>query len=133
MPKTFEIYADEAWTHSTPPPNRYWCFFGGIMGRSTDLDRLDTALRAVMTNHGIKGEAKWNKLSATNLSCYKDLVGVLVSHLKQNNIKYRQMFVDRSYVWNPPPCEPKPTELEREIPTSADLRHLNGRSGVSRK
>ncbi|CAA7613454.1 hypothetical protein MCP1_120001 [Candidatus Terasakiella magnetica] len=40
MPKTYEIYADEAWTHCNPPLNRYWCFFGGIMGRSEDLEQF---------------------------------------------------------------------------------------------
>lgn len=50
-----EIYADEAWTHGGLPPNRYWCFFGGIMGLAPDLDRLDTELRAIKA----VGQARW--------------------------------------------------------------------------
>lgn len=85
------------------------------MGRSTELDRLDTALRAVIAKHGIKGEAKWNKLSAANLNCYKELVDTLMSHMKVDGIKYRQMFLDRSYVWKPLPGEPNPKDLDTQF------------------
>ena len=98
MPTVYEIYADEAWTHGGEPPNRYWCFYGGILGEQSASDRLDTEIRDILRNRNVRGEVKWSKLSAQNIDCYKELIDCLFRHIRSGNIKYRQMFLDRSYV-----------------------------------
>lgn len=112
MPEIYEIYADEAWTHCNPPLNRYWCFYGGILGRAADLDRFDTALRAIKKKNNVKSEVKWSKLKEDNISCYKEMVDELMLYLRSGSIKYRQMFLDRAFVRIPEPGEPPITELD---------------------
>ena len=97
MTLKYEIYADEAWTHNTPPPNRYHYFFGGIFGKESDLDKLHQDLSKVLLKHGVRGEVKWSKTCEKNILCYKELVDCLKIHILSGNIKYRQMFKDRSY------------------------------------
>lgn len=115
MSESYEIYADEAWVHCNPPLNRYWCFFGGILGRSADLDRLDTSLRDIKSKHGIHSEVKWKKLSSSNIDCYKEMVDSLIMYLANGSIKYRQMFVDRSYVIKRQPTEDSPSEIDTQF------------------
>jgi len=101
MTVIYEIYADEAWTHSSLPLNRYWCFFGGIFGQQCDLDRLDTSIRKIRQKYNLKSEIKWKSISAQNINCYKELVSCLFSYIESNQIKYRQFFTDLSYIWVP--------------------------------
>ncbi|AVF46216.1 DUF3800 domain-containing protein [Acinetobacter nosocomialis] len=93
----YQVFADESWTHSSPPLNRYHCFFGGIFGLEQDIDRLDYELRQIAKKHCINTEIKWAKISPTYLNCYKELVDCLAKHILSGKIKYRQMFKDRSY------------------------------------
>jgi hypothetical protein len=105
---TYEIYADEAWTHGGEPPNRYHCFFGGIFGETSSLDRLDTELRSTMARHRLErgpgaaphrpAEVKWKHLSANNHALYRDLVHVLSRYLEAGQVRYRQLFCDRALV-----------------------------------
>lgn len=93
-----EIYADEAWTHQNDP-RRYHTFFGGILGTSAELDRFDQALQKVIASHGLEGEIKWSKLSSANFDGYSSLIsGPFAEFVAADRIKYRQMFLDRSYV-----------------------------------
>lgn len=92
------IYADEAWTHESPPLNRYHNFFGGIMGEEKYIDRLITHLERIKQRHNCpKIEIKWSNLDSRNIEMYKELVGCLAEHITAGHIKYRQMFKDRSY------------------------------------
>lgn len=97
-PEIYEIFADEAWTHSAPPLRRYWCFLGGVFGSMADLDRLDKGLKQVKSRFGYRAEAKWAKITLDNLSCYKALVDCFFDHLENHELRYRQLFLDRSYV-----------------------------------
>lgn len=54
MAKVWEIAADEAFTHQTPPLNRYWCFFGGVCGSEAVLDRLEKRLENVVATFGCR-------------------------------------------------------------------------------
>ncbi len=101
MGRIYEIFADEAWTHGGHPLNRYWCFHGGIFGPQSSLDRLEKNLETIINRWGIAGEVKWSKLSLKNIDCYKELVDCLVDSVRNDDIKYRQVFLDRSYVWQP--------------------------------
>ncbi len=111
MATTYEIYADEAWTHGGEPPNRYWRIYGGIFGVQSNLDRLDTRLRSVIAAYGVRGEVKWGKLNAINYDCYVHLANLIFDEIEEGNVKYRQMFLDRSYVWVPKRGDPEETEL----------------------
>ncbi|MBD2791240.1 DUF3800 domain-containing protein [Xenorhabdus szentirmaii] len=93
----YQIFADEAWTHGTPPPNRYHCFFGGIMGLESNIDSLQTALMRVRTRFDILQEVKWSNVSPKNELYYIALIDCLKHYILNNDIKYRQMFRDRSF------------------------------------
>ena len=111
MTNIYEIYADEAWTHGGEPPNRYWCFFGGIFGSESSLERLNTELKKIKAANNIKGEVKWTNVAERNLSCYKEMVDCLCSHIRTSDIRYRQQFSDRALVRIPLPGEPAVTDL----------------------
>src|SRR5208337_5428505 len=93
----YEISADEAWTHTSLPLNRYWCFFGGIFGPEADCDRLETALRAIVAADRLRGEVKWSSVTGRNLASYKRLVDQFFDHLGNYHLTYRQIFLDRAY------------------------------------
>ncbi|MGJ0628030.1 DUF3800 domain-containing protein [Xenorhabdus bovienii] len=93
----YQIFADEAWTHGTPPPNRYHCFFGGIMGLESNIDSLQTALMRVKSHFDILQEVKWSNVSPKNELYYIALIDCLKHYILNNDIKYRQMFRDRSF------------------------------------
>ena len=97
-PKIYEIFADEAWTQNSIPLRRYWCFLGGIFGEQAELDRLDKILKAVKAKHGNHSEAKWGKITADRLPCFMEMVDCFARFVTEHNIKYRQLFYDRSYV-----------------------------------
>lgn len=111
MVEIYEIYADESWTHGGVPQNRYWRIFGGIFGKQSDLDRLDTELRHAIARHGLRGEVKWGHISAANLGAYIELVDILFQSIERGEAKYRQMFLDRSFVRVPRHDEAKESEL----------------------
>ena len=94
----FIIYADEAWTHNSPPLNRYHNFFGGIFGEEKYIDKLTHDLLKIKSNHKCPNiELKWSNLDEKNVCMYKDLIECLSNHILSGRIRYRQMFKDRSY------------------------------------
>lgn len=93
----YQLFADEAWTHNSQPLGRYHYFFGGIFGLESDLDRLDSELRKIVKKHNVKTEIKWSKISPNHMDCYKEMIDCLADFILNHNIKYRQMFKDRSY------------------------------------
>ncbi len=102
----YEICADEAWTHGGDPPNRYWCFFGGLFGPEPDLDRLESRLNKVVARHGNRREVKWKNVSDPTEALYKELVDELLESLRLLRLKYRQVFLDRMFVYVPPQGTP---------------------------
>ena len=94
----YEIYADEAWTHGGTPATRYFCFYGGIIGLTPALDRLDAELRKITAAHGANGEAKWSNLSTKSEPYFRELVQCLCRHLSAGGVRYRQLFCDRAIV-----------------------------------
>jgi len=115
LPSVYDLYADEGWTHSSPPLRRYWCFYGGVFGPEAALDRLDTALLAVIRRFGLRGEVKWSNLSEQNVECYISLVDTFFDVLRKEDIRYRQMFLDRSFVWLPQHGATPVSELESQF------------------
>ena len=108
----YQIFADEAWTHGTPPPNRYHCFFGGILGSESDVDRLQTELTKIKMRNGITQEVKWSNVSPENVTYYRELIDCFKYHILNHDIKYRQMFRDRAYHPVHDPAQPPQTELD---------------------
>jgi hypothetical protein len=108
----YEISADEAWTHTSQPPNRYWCFFGGVFGPESSCDRLETSLRAIVAAKKLRGEIKWSSVTDQNIQCYKLLVDTFFTHIENGNLVYRQMFLDRSFVHIPSPNDPPLSPLD---------------------
>ena len=94
----YEIHADEAWTHNGNPLKRYWCFIGGLFGSVGDLDRLDKQLRLLKLDHGIESEVKWSKITVDRLPGYTAFIDCVFDFLWKHEIRYRQIFLDRSYV-----------------------------------
>lgn len=95
----YEIFADEAWTQSSEPLRRYWCFLGGIFGSVEDLDRLDKILKNSKAKSGIQKEIKWTRLKASNVEGYKLFVSDFFEALYNlKTLRYRQMFLDRSFI-----------------------------------
>ena len=86
MSETFEIFADEAWTHNNPSSlGRYWCFLGGVLGTSKDMDRLHKILAKVKDNHGLKSEIKWKNINAENVDVYKELASCFFTFLNDKD------------------------------------------------
>lgn len=94
----FIIYADEAWTHNSPPLSRYHNFFGGIFGEEKYIDKLSAELSKIKSNHNCpRIEIKWSNLDEKNFEMYKALIQCVSNHILSGRIRYRQMFKDRSY------------------------------------
>ena len=101
MGRTYELCADEAWTHNNPPLNRYHCFIGGLFGERPDIDRLETNLFEIIQAHRYPLEVKWSNVSPEWLTLYKELTDTFFAHLTNSDIRYRQVFRDRSYIHVP--------------------------------
>lgn len=112
MPRTYEIYADESWTHGSVPRNRYWCFLGGIFGTESQLSKLEAALKEVKASCGYKLEVKWANISEKDTPVYHHLLDTFFQHISENDIKYRQLFLDRKYVRILRPGEARQSDLD---------------------
>jgi Protein of unknown function (DUF3800) len=114
MSRIYELCADEAWTHGGNPPNRYWCFFGGIFGLESDLSALESALKAIIISAGHKIEVKWSNVSQAGIPVYKKLLDEFFRHLQTKDIAYRQLFLDRMFVYVPQANQPEQTNLDTQ-------------------
>ena len=115
MPSIYEICGDEAWTHTNGALNRYLCFFGGLLCLENEADRLETDLRRVLGRRGHRQEIKWSNLSPIHLSIYKELVDLLFDHLLSRQVRFRQIFLDRQFVYIPPVGEPAVSDLDLQF------------------
>lgn len=100
MPDVYELCADEAWTHGGLPLNRYWCFFGGVFGSESDIDRLEQNLKSdrVFFSSGNR-EIKWTNLNNDNIDDYAFILDQFFDYMNRYDIIYRQMFLDRMFVY----------------------------------
>ncbi len=112
MSRIYEICADEAWTHSSNPQNRYWCFFGGVFGLESDLGKIETRLRDKLAQTSYRREVKWANVSAADLPTYINLVDEFFQCLEDYPVVYRQIFLDRSFVYVPESTEENRTDLD---------------------
>lgn len=94
----YSIYADEAWTHSEDDPNaRYWNFFGAFAGESADINALNKDLNRI---YQFKNEIKWTNLDKYNIPIVKKMVDTVFLYLEEKKIFYRQLFMDKKYMYN---------------------------------
>lgn len=115
MPRIYELCADEAWTHGSTPPNRYWCFFGGVFGLEADLGRLESALLRVRGTVKRPMEVKWSNVSKQSLPLYCELVDEFFRMLKELPIHYRQIFLDRANVVTAVGGTLQPSDLDTQF------------------
>jgi hypothetical protein len=113
--RIYEICADEAWTHQNPPLKRYHCFIGGLLGLKEDIDRLESVLYDAITFHKYPLEVKWANVSPEWLQFYKELVDVFFVQLTNFDLRYRQVFLDRTYIHLPSSGNAIQTDLDREF------------------
>jgi hypothetical protein len=133
MALIYEICGDESWTHTSPPLNRYWCFFGGLFALQNDADRLETELQQCLVKQNHRNEIKWGKLSIQNLSLYKELVDIFFDNLQKHELKYRQVFLDRACVHVPSLGDPLLSDLDIQFRICYQfLKHSFGLSYMPR-
>ena len=115
MSTQYEVFIDEAWTQSSKPLKRYWCFYGGIFGTQGSLDALEKKLDASAKRHGLRTEVKWGHISQDSFDAYVEFVDLLLTSVGDGDIKYRQVFLDRSYVWIPQHSEEALGDLDSQF------------------
>ena len=98
--KQYQILADEGWTHTETPPNRYHHFFVSLFAPSDTISLLERNLKECNENfiYPHRNEIKWSKLNARFFEDYKRLIDTFFDFWERNDeLKYRQMFMDRKY------------------------------------
>lgn len=86
------IYCDE----SVCDGKYFTDFFGGVLVRNTDYDRVKDALDAKKNEVNLKGEIKWIKVTENYLDKYKQMMDLFFSFIKDNRLKVRIMFRETS-------------------------------------
>lgn len=108
----YEICADEAWTHHSLPLNRYWCFFGGLLGELHHQEELESRLCELADARGYRGEIKWQNVSTQTLEIYQDLLDVVFEFIRSGKLRYRQTFLDRRFKYLPKLGDAELSELD---------------------
>jgi len=101
--KQYQILADEGWTHTEIPPNRYHHFFVSLFAPSDIISLLEKKLKECNDNfkYPHKNEIKWSRLNARFFEDYKNLIDTFFDFWERNDeLKYRQMFMDRKYEYS---------------------------------
>lgn len=86
------IYCDE----SVSDGKYYTDFFGGVLVRNTDFDKIREALETKKKELNLKGEIKWVKVTGNYLEKYKQMMDIFFSFIKENYLKVRIMFRETS-------------------------------------
>lgn len=86
------IYCDE----SVSDGKYYTDFFGGVLVRNTDFDKIREALDTRKQDLNLKGEIKWIKVTENYLDKYMQMMDLFFSFIKENRLKVRIMFRETS-------------------------------------
>ncbi len=87
----------------------------------SDLNQFAIALkqnfvRSVASINGLRGEIKWSAVTTRNIDTYRRLSDVFFQEIAENDLTYRQVFLDRSYVRVPNPEDTStPTALDTQF------------------
>jgi len=88
------IYTDESVSRGAFYSN----FYGGVLVRSTDLDRLRKELEEIKSEVGFGGEVKWSKVTGPFLPRYRALMDAFFDRVEKDQIKVRVMFTQNVHV-----------------------------------
>jgi hypothetical protein len=89
----FVVYCDES-RHDRPETHRFMAI-GGLWVPALDKPDLTRALQRLRNSVGLRGEAKWQKVSFSHLAGYQYLVDFFFEH---PSLQYRVIVVDQSRV-----------------------------------
>ena len=82
------LYCDES-----SDKGRYFSnFYGGGLLRASDRQAIEAELDSVKKENGLKGEAKWTKISEYNEASYINFVDAVFSFVESGQLKLRIMF-----------------------------------------
>ena len=84
----YVIYCDE----SDSKGKFYSDFYGGLLIRSTDLERVTQALQQKKQALNLNNELKWQRITANYLEKYREMVELFFTFIKDGTIKVRIMF-----------------------------------------
>lgn len=89
--RQFEIYCDESGQElfKTRKDGDNFALIGGIWVRAECRAEIKMAIRELRQEHGIHGEAKWNRVSERALAFYKELVDLFF----ESELRFRVMVV----------------------------------------
>lgn len=82
------IYCDESVSNG----KYYTDFFGGVLVRNKDYDKIRETLDVKKQELNLKGEIKWVKVTENYLEKYKQIMDYFFSFIKENSLKVRIMF-----------------------------------------
>lgn len=94
----FEIYCDESHGDllASKNPKARFLVIGGLWIEANERQRLKDDIHKLRSSHRIRGEFKWNKVSAPDLRFYEELLELFISH--GNRLRFRCIAVDPSKV-----------------------------------
>lgn len=94
MSAEYIIYADESIKQG-----RYFSnFYGGVLVRSRDVDRVRGLLDAKKTELHCFGEVKWERVTSNYLEKYQSLINTFFDLVQQDIVKVRIMFTQNAIV-----------------------------------
>jgi len=93
MSREYIIYADE----SVARGMYYSNFYGGLLVRSADLNRVVDTLTQEKEHLHFFGELKWQKVSSNYLEKYIGFTDALFNLIREDHIKIRIMFTQNRY------------------------------------
>jgi len=82
------LYCDES-----SDKGRYFSnFYGGGLLRASDRQAIEAELSSVKQENGLRGEAKWTKISEYNEAAYIKFVDTIFDFVESGHLKIRLMF-----------------------------------------
>lgn len=86
------IYCDE----SVSVGEFYSNFYGGVLVKNKDFDKVNKALEDKKAGLNLFGEIKWTKVTAPYLDKYKQMMDLFFQFVGQHKLKMRVMFHGRA-------------------------------------
>lgn len=92
--REYIIFCDESDSSGAVYSN----FYGGIVVRGSQIQRIESELRDFSASLGLHEEIKWNKVNQLYLKSYSALISKFFEEVKAGNIKVRIMFRENRFV-----------------------------------
>ena len=91
--KEYIVFCDE----SDRSGSKYSDFYGGLVVRGSQIQRIEAKLHALISQLGLKEEIKWSKVNELYLKSYTALLSQFFDEVRLGNIKVRIMFHQNRY------------------------------------